>query len=154
MGRSVGIGVGIVVLSLAIPLTAVPRENNRALKAEGWFINVYFPLWNDTSTLDLAAVAEHYRDPYFEHSIGRFEATTFPTCEFSKLVTKEIDRGWLGDDLEKLESSMVNETTASLNVRVVSRMRDGSSENFCFWYLVENSEGRWLITNVIEKSCE
>lgn len=142
-----------IVISLV--LSAPGRsESDTASKAKGWYVNVYFPHWQDSSTLDLADAAKHYRDPYFRHSIGGFVTTSFLSAEFSTLVADEIARGWLGDNLERIESKIVNKTTASLDVRVASRMSDGSREQHCIWYLVENSEGRWLIANVVEQSCE
>ena len=102
--------------------------------------------------MELARAAEHYRDPYFRHAIGGYTATSFLNDDFVALVAHEIRRGWLGDDLLGIESRMVNQTTATLDVRVASRISDGSREHHCIWYLVDNSEGRWLITNVVGAS--
>ena len=129
-------------------------KSDVASQAATWYRDVYFSHWRDTSVLVLEDVAPHYSDPYLRHSIGSFSAKTFPEAEFSALVASEIRRGWVGDDLTSAKAELVNQSTVVLHVRVASKLRDGSSNSHCIWYLVSGSSGRWLITNVAEQVCE
>lgn len=63
------------------------------------------------------------------------------------------DEGWLGTDVEQLDTRLLNESTALFDIKWRDRNDDGSTEITCGWYIADKSGEKWLLSQYIEIGC-
>jgi hypothetical protein len=61
--------------------------------------------------------------------------------------------GWLGSDVQELDTKLLNATTAVFDIKWLDRNADGSTENECGWYVADKIDGKWLLSQYITMSC-
>ena len=61
--------------------------------------------------------------------------------------------GWLGTDVEALDTKLLNASTVVFDVEWHDRNDDGSTENSCGWYFADKIDGEWLLSQYISMSC-
>ena len=59
----------------------------------------------------------------------------------------------LGTDVEALDTTLLNATTAVFDIVWLDRMADGSTANECGWYVADKIDGKWLLSQYIAMSC-
>ena len=135
----------LFVISTSFP--SALDEPTQAPDPTTWYKTVYFPHWEDTSTLELNDVEQHFFRPYFNHESVNTRLVRVPNPEFAASVQTDIARGWIGDSISFIESESINSHTATIRVKIQSSMENSPDERFCFWYIVSKRDESWGVTS-------
>ncbi|MDJ0792760.1 MAG: hypothetical protein QNI98_00850 [Woeseiaceae bacterium] len=61
--------------------------------------------------------------------------------------------GWLGTEVEKLDTKLLNATTSVFDIKWRDLNHDGSTEYECGWYFADKIEEKWLLSQHIVMAC-
>ena len=137
---------------LLLALVALPASADTAEDLDKWFRDGYAALYVENSWEHADEFAQYFADVMTTRSdngITEGDVTSFV------VESLEVWRsgGWLGTDVQELDTKLLNATTAVFDVKWHDRNADGSTANECGWYLADKIDGKWLLSQYISMSC-
>ena len=137
---------------LLIALVALPASADTAENLDKWFREGYAALYVEDSWEHADEFAQYFADVIMERSDdGLVESDVNGFVVDSLEVWRS--GGWLGSDVEELDTKLLNATTAVFDIKWLDRNADGSTENECGWYVADKIDGKWLLSQYIAMSC-
>jgi len=137
---------------LLIALVALPASADTAEDLDKWFRNGYAALYVENSWEHADEFAQYFADVVTTRSdngVTEGDVTSF--------VVESLEEwrsgGWLGTDVQELDTKLLNATTAVFDIIWLDRNADGSTENECGWYVADKIDGKWLLSQYIAMSC-
>jgi len=133
-------------------LTAMPASADTAEDLDQWFRNGYAALYVEDAWDRAGEFAQYIADEIVVRSDDGLVVT-----DVKGFVVDSLDEwrseGWLGTDVARLETKMLNATTAVFDIKWLDRNDDGSTELSCGWYLADKIGDRWLLSQYIAMTC-
>ena len=137
---------------LLIALVAMPASADTAEDLDDWFRDGYAALYVQDSWEHADEFAQ-----YFAEVITYRSDEGLVDSDVNDFVIESLEvwrsEGWLGTDVEELDTKLLNATTAVFDIKWRDRNADGSSENECGLYVAEKIDGKWLLSRYIVMSC-
>ena len=137
---------------LLIALVALPASADTAEDLDRWFRDGYADLYVENSW-------EHADDfaQYIADVITLRSDDGLVELDVNSFVVDSLDvwrsEGWLGTDVEELDTKLLNATTAVFDVKWRDRNDDGSIEHECGWYVADKIGGKWLLSQYVAMTC-
>ncbi len=137
---------------LLIALVALPASADTAEDLDSWFRDGYANLYVENSWEHADEFAQYIADVITLRSDdGLVE------LDVNSFVVDSLDawrsEGWLGTDVEELDTKLLNATTAVFDVKWRDRSDDGSIEYECGWYVADKIAGKWLLSQYVAMTC-
>ena len=137
------------ILLLTAALTAIA---DNAEDLDNWFRDGYASLYVENSWDHADEFAQYFTDIiYYRSDEGMLAADVNEFLVDSLEVWR--DEGWLGSDVDSLDTRLLNATTVLFDIRWLDRNSDGSTENECGWYIADKIDGEWLLSQYIQMEC-
>jgi len=137
---------------LLIALVAMPASADTAEDLDKWFRDGYAALYVEDSWEHADEFAQ-----YFAEVITTRTANGPVESDVNGFVVEQLEvwrsEGWLGSDVQELDTKLLNATTAVFDINWLDRNADGSTANECGWYLADKIDGKWLLSQYIAMSC-
>ena len=137
---------------LLIALVAMPASADTAEDLDKWFRDGYAALYVEDSWEHADEFAQ-----YFAEVITTRTANGPVESDVNGFVVEQLEvwrsEGWLGSDVQELDTKLLNATTAVFDINWLDRNADGSTANECGWYLADKIDGKWLLSQYISMSC-
>jgi len=137
---------------LLIALLALPASADTAEDLDKWFRDGYADLYVENSWERADEFAQ-----YFAEVITYRSDDGLVESDVNDFVLESLDvwrsEGWLGTDVQELDTKLLNATTAVFDIKWHDRNADGSTENECGWYVADKIDGKWLLSQYIAMSC-
>jgi hypothetical protein len=137
---------------LLLALVALPASAETAEDLDTWFRDGYAALYVEDSWDH----ADEFAQYIAEEITTRTEEGVFKS-DVNGFVVESLDEwrseGWLGTDVEELDTTLLNASTAVFEIKWLDRNADGSTANECGWYLADKVDGKWLLSQYITMSC-
>ena len=137
---------------LLLALVALPASADTAEDLDKWFREGYAALYVENAWEHADEFAQYFADVVTTRSNNGFTAS-----DVNGLVVKPMvgwrSGGWVGTDVEELDTKLLNASTAVFDVKWHDRNADGSTENECGWYVADKIDGKWLLSQYISMSC-
>jgi len=142
----------LIWATLLIALVALPASADTAEDLDEWFRDGYADLYVEKSWERAEEFAQYFAEVItFRSDDGLVES------DVNDFVIESLDvwrsEGWLGTDVEALDTKLLNATTAVFDIKWRDRNADGSTENECGWYVADKIAGKWLLSQYISMSC-
>ena len=142
---------GLVMASL---LLSGPIRAETLKDAEQWYRTSYAVLWSDSPADHIDAILRHYAPHIVTHaetgevrSDGRDGWLREPMAEW-------LADGWQSAELIYLDTTIINESTATFLARWRDVYVDGMTEESCGWYLADRFDEQWMITAYADSVCD
>ena len=137
---------------LLLAFVALPASADTAEDLDTWFRDGYAALYVEDSWDHADEFAQYIAevittrtdDGLVESDVNRFVVD---------LLEEWRSGGWLGSDVQELDTKLLNASTAVFDIKWRDRNADGSTENECGWYLADKIDGKWLLSQYITMSC-
>ena len=152
-GTSSGAGclTGVVMASLLLS-GAIRAETIK--DAEQWYRTSYAVLWSDSPADHIDAILRHYAPHIVTHAESG-EVRTDPRDAWLKAPMSEwLADGWQSAELIHLDTTVINESTATFMARWRDVYVDGMTEESCGWYLADRIDEQWMITAYADSVCD
>ena len=137
---------------LLVALVALPVSADTAEDLDRWFRDGYAALYVENSWEKADEFAQ-----YFADDITVRTDDGLVKADVNSFVVDSLEvwrsEGWLGTDVEKLDTKLLNAKTAVFDVNWLDRNDDGSTGNECGWYVADKIDGKWLLSQYIAMSC-
>jgi hypothetical protein len=137
---------------LLIALVALPASADTAEDLDKWFRDGYGALYAENAWEHADEFAQYFTDVITYRSDNGFGES-----DVNGFVVESLEEwrseGWLGTDVQDLDTKLLNATTAVFDVKWRDRNADGSTEYECGWYLADKIDGKWLLSQYIAMSC-
>ena len=131
---------------------AAPALADNAEAMDKWFRDGYAALYVEESWNRADEFAQ-----YFADSIEYRSDEGIVKADVNGFVIDSLevwrDEGWLGTDVESLDTKMLNSTTVVFDVVWKDRNNDGSTSFECGWYVADKIDGVWLLSQYIATTC-
>ena len=138
--------------SLLIALVALPASADTAEDLDKWFRDGYAALYVEDSWEHADQFAQ-----YFADVITTRTNDGLTESDVNGFVVESLEvwrsEGWLGSDVEELDTKLLNASTAVFDIKWLDRNADGSTANECGWYVADKIDGKWLLSQYISMSC-
>ena len=137
---------------LLIALFALPASADTAEDLDKWFRDGYAALYVEDSWDHAEEFAQYFADVITVRSNNGVRES-----DANRFVINSLEgwraEGWLGTDVEALDTKLLNASTVVFDVEWHDRNDDGSTENTCGWYFADKIDGEWLLSQYISMSC-
>ena len=138
--------------SLLIALVAMPASADTAEDLDDWFRDGYAALYVQDSWEHADEFAQYFAEVIaFRSDDGLVES------DVNDFVVESLQEwrseGWLGTDVDELDTKLLNASTAVFDIKWRDRNADGSTENECGWYVADKIDGKWLLSQYIVMPC-
>ena len=137
---------------LLIALVALPASADTAEDLDKWFRDGYAALYVAESWEHADKFAQYFADVMTTRTDNGVVESDVNGFVVDALAVWRSG-GWLGTDVEELDTKLLNASTAVFDVKWLDRNADGSTENECGWYLADKIDGKWLLSQYIAMSC-
>ena len=142
----------LLCTALILIMTALPAAADTAAELDKWFRDGYAALYVENSWDRADEFAQYFADEIvYQSAEGRSVA------DVNEFVVNSLEvwrnEGWVGTDVERLDTKMLNATTVLFNVKWRDRNDDGSTGNECGWYFADRTDGQWLLSQYIQVEC-
>ena len=138
--------------SLLIALVALPASADTAEDLDKWFRDGYAALYVEDSWEHADEFAQYFADVMTTRTndgLTESDVNGFVV----ELLEEWRSEGWLGSDVQELDTKLLNASTAVFDIKWLDRNADGSTENECGWYVADKIDGKWLLSQYIAMSC-
>ncbi|MEM7504817.1 MAG: hypothetical protein AAF417_22495 [Pseudomonadota bacterium] len=139
----------VVLLLFFVPL---PASADTAEDLDKWFRDGYAALYAKDAWDRSSEFAQ-----YFADEIAYRSDEGLDVVDVNEFVVDSLDewrsQGWLATDVAKLDTGLLNATTALFAVKWSDRNDDGSTELSCGWYIADKIRGEWLLSQYIAMAC-
>ncbi len=137
---------------LLFVLLALPASADTAEDLDKWFRDGYGALYAEKAWERADEFAQYFADIItFRSDNGLVKS------DVNGFVVESLEEwrseGWLGTDVQELDTKLLNATTAVFNVKWHDRNADGSTAYECGWYVADKTDGKWLLSQYIAMSC-
>jgi hypothetical protein len=137
---------------LLIALVALPASADTAEDLDKWFRDGYAALYVEDSWEHADEFAQ-----YFAEVMTTRTDNGLTESDVNGFVVESLEGwrsgGWLGSDVQELDTKLLNASTAVFDIKWLDRNADGSTENECGWYVADKIDGKWLLSQYIAMSC-
>ena len=142
----------LTIAPLFIALIALPASADTAEDLDKWFRDGYAALYVENAWDRADEFAQ-----YFADEIAYRSDDGLAISNVDGFVVDSLDvwrsEGWVGTDVEELDTKLLNATTAVFDVRWQDRNSDGSNGSECGWYVADKADGKWLLSQYIAMPC-
>ena len=152
-GTSSGAGclTGVVMASLLLS-GAIRAETIK--DAEQWYRTSYAVLWSDSPADHIDAILRHYAPHIVTHAESGEVRTDPRDAWLSAPMSEWLADGWQSAELIHLDTTVINESTATFMARWRDVYVDGMTEESCGWYLANRFDEQWMITAYADSVCD
>ena len=137
---------------LLLALVALPASAETAEDLDKWFREGYAALYAENAWEHADEFAQ-----YFAEVITTRSNNGVSESDVNGFVVESLEvwrsEGWLGTDVEELDTKLLNASTAVFDVKWRDRSADGSTAYECGWYFADKIDGKWLLSQWISMSC-
>ncbi len=138
--------------ALLIALTAVPASADTAEDLDKWFRDGYAALYAENAWDRADEFAQYLTEIItYRSDEGQYK------LDVNEFVVDSLEvwrsEGWLGTDVARLDTRLLNATTAVFDIKWKDRNDDGSTEYECGWYFADKIDGQWLLSQYIVMDC-
>ena len=137
---------------LLVALAALPASADTVEDLDSWFRDGYAALYAENSW----DMADEFAQ-YFTEDISVRSDDGLSTVDINAFVLDDLEvwrsEGWLGTDVEELDTKLLNSKTVVFDVKWRDRSADGSTAYECGWYIADKNDGKWLLSQYIAMSC-
>ena len=137
---------------LLVAFTSFPAAADTAEDLDSWFREGYAALYVEDSWEHADEFAQYFAPIIWDRSDDGLVESDVNGFVID-LLDGWRDDGWLGTDIAKLDTKLLNATTAVFDVKWMDRIADGSTAYECGWYLADKVEGKWLLSQWIATEC-
>ena len=137
---------------LLIAFLAPPAAAETAEDLDTWFREGYAALYEKNAWDHADDFAQYIADVITTRSDDGLSESAADSFLVDYLEEWRSE-GWLGSDVEELDTKLLNATTAVFDIKWLDRNADGSTENDCAWYVADKIDGKWLLSQYITMSC-
>ena len=137
---------------LLIALFALPASADTAEDLDKWFRDGYAALYAENAWEHADEFAQYFADVITTRSSNGVSDENVTSFVVDSLEVWRSE-GWLGTDVEALDTKLLNATTAVFDVKWRDRSADGSTAYECGWYFADKIDGKWLLSQYISMSC-
>lgn len=138
--------------TILLTLAAAPTLAETADELDQWFRDGYAALYVENSWERADEFAQYFADEITVRS-----ANGMAKSDVNGFVVNALEvwrsEGWLGTDVAKLDTKLLNATTAVFDVKWLDRNDDGSTGFECGWYIADKVGGQWLLSQYISMEC-
>ena len=139
-------------ISLLTAFAAMPAAADTAEDLDQWFRDGYAALYVENAWDRADEFAQYLTDVItYRSDEGMYELDVNGFVVDSLEVWRS--EGWLGTDVAKLDTELLNATTAVFDIKWQDRNEDGSTEYECGWYFADKIDGKWLLSQYIVMAC-
>lgn len=142
----------ICALLLTVPFASAASADS-ASDLDAWFRDGYAALYKEKAWEH----ADEFRQ-YFADVIAYRTDDGLVTSDVNGFLLDSLEawrnEGWVGSDVESLETKVLNATTAMFDIKWKDRSTDGSVEFECGWYFADKIDGEWLLSQYIVTPCD
>lgn len=137
---------------LLVALAALPASADTVEDLDSWFRDGYAALYAENSWDKADEFAQ-----YFTEDISVRSDNGLSTADINAFVVDDLEvwrsEGWLGTDVEELDTELLNSKTVVFDVKWRDRSADGNTAYECGWYIADKIDGKWLLSQYIAMSC-
>jgi hypothetical protein len=137
---------------LLFALLALPVSADTAEGLDKWFRDGYAALYVEDSWDHADEFAQYIAKVITTRSDTGVTESGVNGFVIDSLAAWRAE-GWLGTDVETLDTKLLNATTAVFDVKWLDRNADGSTADECGWYVADKIAGKWLLSQYILMSC-
>lgn len=141
-----------LVLVLLLTLGSLAASADTEADLDKWFRDGYAALYAKNAWDRRDEFAQYFADEIAYRSDEGVEVV-----DVNEFVVDSLDewrsQGWLGTDVAKLETGLLNSTTALFAIKWRDRNDDGSTELSCGWYVADKVGQKWLLSQYIAMAC-
>ena len=142
---------GLVMVSLLLS-GAIRAEIIK--DAEQWYRSSYAVLWSDSPADNIDAILRHYAPHIVTHAEAGEVRTDARDAWLRAPMSEWLADGWQSAELIHLDTTVVNESTATFMARWRDVYVDGTIEESCGWYLADRFDEQWMITAYADRVCD
>ena len=142
---------GLVMVSLLLS-GAIRAEIIK--DAEQWYRSSYAVLWSDSPADNIDAILRHYAPHIVTHAEAGEARTDARDAWLRAPMSEWLADGWQSAELIHLDTTVVNESTATFMARWRDVYVDGTIEESCGWYLADRFDEQWMITAYADSVCD
>lgn len=142
---------GLVMVSLLLS-GAIRAEIIK--DAEQWYRSSYAVLWSDSPADNIDAILRHYAPRIVTHAEAGEVRTDARDAWLRAPMSEWLADGWQSAELIHLDTTVVNESTATFMARWRDVYVDGTIEESCGWYLADRFDEQWMITAYADSVCD
>lgn len=137
---------------LLIALYAVPASADTAEELDQWFRDGYAALYVENAWEQGHEFAQYFTDVIAYRTDDGLVEADVDTFVINSLEVWRSE-GWQGTDVARLETKLLNATTAVFKIKWRDRNEDGSTGYECGWYFADKTGGKWLLSQYIAMEC-
>ena len=142
---------GLVMVSLLLS-GAIRAEIIK--DAEQWYRSSYAVLWSDSPADNIDAILRHYAPHIVTHAEAGEVRTDSRDAWLKAPMSEWLADGWQSAELIHLDTTVINESTATFMARWRDVYVDGMTEESCGWYLADRIDEQWMITAYADSVCD
>jgi hypothetical protein len=144
----------LAVLVMASLLLSVPIHAETLKDAEQWYRTSYAVLWSDSPADHIDAILRHYAPTIVTHAEAGELRTDSRDAWLKAPMSEWLADGWQSAELIHLDTTVINESTATFMARWRDVYVDGMTEESCGWYLADRIDEQWMITAYADSVCD
>ena len=143
------------ICMLALSCFAVCASADDAVaNPESWYRDAYAPLWAQDPGGNADKMLVFYADTIETHSPDGQITRTDKATWLNEPMGEWLADGWLGSELQGLETDRINEATTSFKASWLDRYEEDYEELACGWYLADLLDGAWKFTAYADIDCD
>lgn len=137
---------------LLLLLAVLPAVADNAEDLDNWFRDGYAAVYTENSWDHADEFAQYFTDVIHFRSDEGVVAVDINEFLLDSLEVWR-DEGWLGSDVDRLDTRMLTATTVLFDIKWRDRNADGSTGSECGWYIADKIDGEWLLSQYIQMEC-
>jgi len=121
---------------------------------EQWYRTSYAVLWSESPADHIDAILRHYAPQIMTHTATGEVRTDARDAWLRAPMAEWVADGWQSAELIQLDTTIINDSTATFMARWRDVYVDGMTEESCGWYLADRFDEQWMITAYADSVCD